>query len=96
MAAEEEFDRIGVREDYGTETGRNGRSRDESSVYEAHPAQGVRDAMPRAAGSTRAPGSPLPVGSGGRPLWLPRAGPLPCLRTLTRSRTRECNGCPVC
>src|SRR5437868_43762 len=62
MAAEEEFDRIGVREDYGTETGRNGRSRDESAVYEGHPAQGARDAMPRAAGS------PLPIGSAGRPL----------------------------
>ena len=62
MAAEEEFDRIGVREDYGTETGRNGRSRDESAVYEGHPAQGARDAMPRGAGS------PLPIGSAGRPL----------------------------
>jgi hypothetical protein len=67
MAAEDEFDRIGVREDYGTETGRNGRSRAESAVYEAHPAQGVRVAMPRAE-SARTAGSPLPVGSGGRPL----------------------------
>jgi hypothetical protein len=62
MAAEEELDRIGVRDDYGTQTGRNGRSREESPVYEGRPAQGARDAAPRAAGS------PLPVGSAGRPL----------------------------
>ena len=69
MAAEEEFDRVGLREDYGTVTGRNGRSREESAIYEAHPAQGPRDAMPRAAGS------PLPMGSASRPLSGRSEGP---------------------
>jgi hypothetical protein len=68
MAADEEFDRIGVRDDYGTETRRNGRLRDESAVYEAHSGAGVRESMPAVAGSSRATGSPLPMGSAGRPL----------------------------
>jgi len=68
MAAEDEFERIGVRDDYGTETGRNGRSREESVVYEAHPSHGARDATPRSAGSPRPAGSPLPMGATGRPL----------------------------
>jgi hypothetical protein len=83
MAAEEEFDRVGVREDNGTETGRNGRSRHESVVYEPHPTQGVRDVTPRASGS------PLPAGTAGRPLsgrseeQRTRAGAPPPGRALT-------------
>jgi len=69
MAANDEFDRVGLRDDYGVETGRNGRSRDESAMYQAHPAQGARDETQRAAGS------PLPMGTAGRPLSGRGEGP---------------------
>jgi hypothetical protein len=63
MAAEDEFERIGIRagEDYRTETGRNGSLREEQGTHEAKPTNG-REPLPRAGGS------PLPVGTPGRPL----------------------------
>jgi len=63
MAAEREFDRTGIRagEDYETETGRNGSLREEPGTHDPKAAQG-RDPLPRPAGS------PLPMGTAGRPL----------------------------
>lgn len=79
MAAEQEFDRIGVRtgDEYGSEPGRMGRLREEPGLFEvkpvhtgqpvplgqpSHSAQAAPESLPRG------PGSPLPVGSQGRPL----------------------------
>ena len=64
MAAEEEFERVGIRggEDYRTETGRNGSLREEAGMYDARAGQGTRDAV------SRPLGSPLPMGNSGRPL----------------------------
>lgn len=64
MAAEGEFERIGVRagEDYQAEHGRNGRLRESAEPYEARSGQGLRDSV------SRSSGSPLPMGSSGRPL----------------------------
>jgi hypothetical protein len=74
MASEDQFDRIGVRagDDYATGTGRNGKLRDESGVYDRGAVQdgrplgagqpGARDPLPRPTGS------PLPMGAAGRPL----------------------------
>jgi hypothetical protein len=100
MAAEQEFDRVGVRagDEYGSEWGRAGRLREEPGLFEVKPAhagqpaqvsqpanggqssrtgQQARAAEPVHAGqpaqegydpSLRGGGSPLPMGTSGRPL----------------------------
>lgn len=64
MAAEEEFERIGIHagEGYRTDKGRNGSIREDAGTYDARPGEGTSENLPRAAGS------PLPMGTSGRPL----------------------------
>lgn len=63
MAAEDEFDRVGIRagEHYRTKAGRNGNLREEPGTHDPGAAQG-RDPLPRPGGSS------LPMGTSGRPL----------------------------
>jgi hypothetical protein len=63
MAAEGEFDRIGIRaeDEYGTDMGRNGSLREEPGTHDSQASHGHEPA-PRPAGS------PLPIGMSGRPL----------------------------
>ena len=76
MAAEEEFNRIDVRAgyEYGTETERAGRLREESGLFEVKQTRAAEPAHPAQAGppandsSQRGAGSPLPMGTSSRPL----------------------------
>ena len=75
MAAEEEFERIGIRsgEDYRTDAGRNGHLREDAGAPETKVGGGTREPLPRAAGS------PLPMGTSFRP--FSRGSKVPGTRT---------------
>jgi hypothetical protein len=83
MAAEEEFKRVDERatDDYVTESSRSGRFRDEPGLFEVKPGRAAQPAHPGQAGALNDPsltgvrdplprsqGTPLPMGSPGRPL----------------------------
>ena len=64
MGERDELDglRVHAEEEHRMEVGRNGSLREESPRYDPNPGSGVRDPQPRTVGS------PLPMGSSGRPL----------------------------
>ena len=64
MGERDELDRLTVQaeEEHRVGAGRNGSLREESPRYDANPGSGIRDPQPRTVGS------PLPMGSSGRPL----------------------------
>jgi len=105
MAAEQEFDRIGVRTDeYGNELGRGGRPREEAGLFEVKPAYAGQPTHVGQAPHTgpsagpeplpRGSGSPLPMGSSGRPLpgQAGRANVTPAGRALSVQSHSEPEG----
>ncbi len=85
MSADDQIERMGIRagEDYRSENGRNGNLRPEPGTHDLNAGLGVREPLPRPAGS------PLPMGTSGRPLagrgegQAARAGAAPPGRALT-------------
>jgi len=92
MAAEEEFDRVGVRSggDYRTETGRNGSFREDSLSHDPKPGTTAREPVLSSEQPSRG-GSPLPTGLTGRPLSgrSDRANMNPVGRALSVSSPTE-------